>query len=244
MKRPGLVDPATAALVDRQMRNWELARSQRPVRPVGRRREVEDFVCVSRMVGVRDDIPKLLGRRLGWPVFDGQILAAMAGDDRRRRQIYESMDERDVGWWEDVLNPLIRDGFNRNDYFHKLCSTVLSLARQGSGVFVGRGLDRVLPSAIGFRVQLVAPLAQRVAWFAGDHELEAATARREIARVESERATFLRHHFGVEPADPLRFDLTLRVDRVAVEPAVETLLGARRFFAGAKPAAAATGTRG
>lgn len=229
----GLIDPATSALVDRQMRNWELARSQRHSTPAPRRQEVEPFVCVSRLVGVGDRIANLLGERLGWPVFDKQILKAMAGDDRRRRRVYASMDERDVGWWEEVLNPLIRDGLTRNDYFHRLCKTVLSLARQSSGVFVGRGLDRVLPAELGLRVQLIAPLDYRAECFGERHGLDRAAARREIERIEAARSTFLRQHFGVGALDPLRFDLTLRADRLAPERAVDLIVRARELLGGA-----------
>ncbi len=223
----GLVDPATSALVDRQMRNWELARSQRPATPAKQRRQVEPFICVSRMVGVGDAIANQLAKRLGWPVFDKQILTAMAGDDRRLRQVYASMDERDVGWWEDVLNPLIRDGLTRNDYFHRLCKTVLSLARQSSGVFVGRGLDRVLPTSMGLRVQLIAPLEYRVAHFAEQHSLEPAAAQHEIQRIEAARSTFMRQHYGVGARDPLRFDMTLNVERLSPERTVDLILSAR-----------------
>ncbi len=226
----GLSDPATAALVDRQMRNWELARSQRRSTPRPERREVEDFVCVSRMAGVGDEISNLLGKRLGWPVFDHELLTAMAGDDARRRQIYASMDEHDVSWWEEVLNPLIREGVTRNDYFHRLCETVLSLARQSPAVFIGRGLDRILPGDLGLRVQLIAPLEERVARWVEAHRTTAARARSEIAKIEEDRNAFIRHHYGVEANDPLRYDLTLKVDRLPAERAVELILQARKSF--------------
>jgi cytidylate kinase len=223
----GFYNSITAALVDRQMRNWELARSQRLSTPAVERPEVEDFICVSRMVGVGDAVSNLLASRLGWPIFDKQILATMAGDDSRRRQVYASMDERDISWWEDVLNPLIRSGERRNDYYPRLCETVLSLARQSPSVFIGRGLDRVLPSRLGFRVQLVAPLEVRVGRYADAHGLDAAAARREIERIETDRSKFIRHHFGVDATDPLRHDLTVNVDRLPVASAVEIILHAR-----------------
>lgn len=226
----GLVDPATAALVERQMRNWELARSQRHASPRPREREVEDFVCVSRMVGVGDEVVRLLGKRLGWPVFDRQILTAMAGDDWHMRRVYASLDERDSGWWREILHPLVLEGVSRNDYFRRLCETTLSLARRSSGVFVGRGLDRVLPADMGLRLQLVASLEERVARYAAAHEIDAASARREIVRIEAERATFLRDHFKVEPTDPARFDLTVSVERLPPERAVDLILDARKHY--------------
>jgi len=228
----GFSDSITAAVADRQMRNWELARSQRQAKPPPERPEVEDFICVSRMVGVGDAISNLLAARLDWPIFDRQILSLMAGDDARRRQIYASMDQRDLGWWEDVLNPLIRGSEARNDYYPRLCRTVLSLARQSSAVFIGRGLDRVLPSGLGFRVQLVAPLELRAERYADAHGVGTDAALEQIGKVEDERSKYMLRHFGVAATDPLRHDLTVNVNRLPVANAVELILGARAIYRG------------
>ncbi|MGB5999581.1 MAG: cytidylate kinase-like family protein, partial [Thermoanaerobaculia bacterium] len=200
-------DPDLSRLVEKQVRNWELARSQRISTPTPEREEVEDFLCVSRMVGVDDrQVAVLIGERLGWPVFDREILEAMAGDDDFRRQIYTSMDQRDLSWWEEALRSLMDRDFVRNDYFHRLCETLLSLSRQGSSVFLGRGADLVLPRNRGFRVRLVAPLTTRTERYAELTGLSPKKARAEIARIEKERAEFLQRHFGIGADDPLRYD--------------------------------------
>ena len=95
-----------ARVVERQMRNWELARSQRLKLPEPKRQEVEDFVCVSRRVATpgAEEVAARLGKKLGWPVFDKEILEAMAGDDFYRQQIYANMDQRDLSWTEDESN--------------------------------------------------------------------------------------------------------------------------------------------
>jgi len=85
-------------MVEKQMRNWELAKAQRLTVPEPRRAEVEDFIAISRSVGAGgNSVAVVLGEALGWPVFDKEILQTMAGDDAIRREIYASMDERDIG---------------------------------------------------------------------------------------------------------------------------------------------------
>lgn len=227
-----LLNPAVSKLVDQQMRNWELARRQRPEGPARARRAVEDFICISRMVGIGDEVATGVGARLAWPVFDKQLLDAMAGDDRLRRQIYDSMDQRDLGWWEEALNPLLRGSpAVRNDYFHRLCETLLSLARQGSAVFVGRGADRLLPADHGLRVRLIAPLRLRVRSHAQAAGCSLEEARRAIVRIENERHGFLRRHFQVDATDPLRHDLVVNLERCSAEQAVELVLAAHRIRA-------------
>jgi len=224
-------NPAISRLVERQMRNWELGREQRRESSVPTRRRVEEFICISRQVGTKgQEIAQALGDRLGWAVFDREILDAMAGDDTVRRQIYESMDERDLTWWEETLRSLMQSEFVRNDYFKRLTETLLSLARQGSCVFLGRGADLLLPSEVGFRVRLVAPAASRIDRVAEIHELTKREAEQWVLRIENERRQFFFRHFGVEAEDPARYDMTMNLARFSGAEAVEILWSARSIY--------------
>jgi cytidylate kinase len=226
--RPHSLSPDVARLVERQMRNWELAREQRLVEAEPRPTEVEDFICVSRQIGTEGaEVAAILGQRLGWPVFDREILEAMAGDDVRRRQVYASMDQREMGWLEETLRALMQSEFVRNDYFKRLSKTLLSLACQGSCVFVGRGADLLLPDELGFRVRLVAPRAFRVETLAAGRALTRKEVRQKIDRIEREREHFFRRHFGISADAPERFDVTINVSRISHAQAAEIILQAR-----------------
>lgn len=220
----------TAKLIDQQLGNWELTRRQRRKtvfhQPV--EAEVEDFISVSRMVGVdAHPIATALGERLGWPVFGRELLDAMAGDDIIRQRIYESMDERDLNWWEESLRAVLDRGFVRNDYFCRLCETVLSLARQSSSIFVGRGSDLILPQQQGLRVRLIASMEHRIENHARLSGLDPVRARQEVEHIDHQRTEFFRHRFRVEAADPVRHDLILNLERWTPEEAVELILKAR-----------------
>ena len=217
-------DRSTSPLVERQMRNWELARSQRYTEAEDRPAEVQEFICVSRMVGVgHRAVTRPLGERLGWPVLDRELLESMAGDDELRQRIYRTMDQRDLGWWETAVRAVMDGEYVRDDYFHRLTETLLSLARQGSCVFVGRGADLVLPRDHGIRVRLVAPRDMRVAAYAESRGLASSQAVAEMDRIESERAAFIKRHFGVAADDPLRHDLVINLEQVTPDRAVELI---------------------
>lgn len=228
-RKPGSTDAAIARMVEKQMRNWELAKAQRLNVPEPHRAEVEDFIAVSRTVGAGGkSVSTLLGSALGWPVFDKEILQAMARDDAIRREIYASMDERDIGWHEETLRALVEPEFVKNDYFHRLTETVLSIARQGHAVFVGRGADLILPRHIGFRARLVAPLEIRVRNYADRYNVSLEQAREDVPRIDRERAEFVRRHFKVELDDPLRCDLAINLSRFSFAQAAELILEARK----------------
>jgi hypothetical protein len=218
-------DPAIFKLVEQQLRNWELAHSQRQSSPTPGEIDVEDFISVSRMVGVDGHlIATALGNQLGWPVFGREILDAMAGDDTIRQRIYRTMDERDLSWWEECLRGVLDTGFTRNDYFRRLCETVLSLARQSPSIFVGRGTDLVLPQDRGFRVRLTASAASRIRNHADSTGQSPERAAEDMEQVEHQRDEFLKHHFGIEAEDPGRHDLVVNLDRWSTAAAVKLIL--------------------
>lgn len=219
-----------AKVVERQMRYWELARAQHhEPRPIAPARQVEEFVSVSRMVGAGGGaLAEELGQRLGWPVFDREILQEMAGDDHVRTRLYEYLDERDLGWIEDTLRWLMGGEFRREEYFPRLSETVLALARQGHAVFLGRGADLMLPRERGLRVYLVAAPEARAQRFSKRMDISVALAMAEIERIQHERSDFLRRHFGKRVTELTRHDIVINTDRFPITETVELVCQALR----------------
>ncbi len=217
----------TSRVVERQMRNWELSRAQRDA-PLSAETGVSSFFTVSRMVAAGGSgLATLLSERTGWPAFDKEILHRMSDDDSLRERIYHSLDERDVGWLEEMLRSLIHSEWPRNDYMHRLTETVLGIARGGSAIFVGRATDLILPRGVGTRVRVVAPVESRVRRYADQHGLSPEESRKAISETEAERARFVERHFGRSADDPCRFDLVINTDRLELRQAVELCLSSR-----------------
>jgi len=224
-------DSTVAKLVEKQMRNWEIARQQRFELEEGQpQAPVAHFVTVSQAVGsTGEQVARQLAERLGWPLFDKEILQHMAGDDQVRTRLYEKMDERDTNWLQHMIRNLLQGEYRKEDYFYRLSEAVLALARQGPAVFVGRGADFVLPQDRGLRVRFLAPHEARVATYAQQNQCDRQTARTEIARAEREREVFFRRCFGKPKADPTRFDLLINLGRMSPDEAIAVILAALRL---------------
>ena len=224
-------DSTVARLVEKQMRNWEIARQQRLELEEGQpRAPVAHFVTVSQAVGsTGEQVARQLAERLGWPLFDKEILQHMAGDDQVRTRLYEKMDERDTNWLQHMIRNLLQGEYRKEDYFYRLSEAVLALARQGPAVFLGRGADFVLPQDRGLRVRFLAPDDSRIATFAQREQCDEETARKEIARVEREREDFFRRCLGKLRADPTRFDLMINLGRMSPPEAIEVILTTLRL---------------
>lgn len=217
-------------VVERQMRNWELARAQHHDPTMAAIDQVADFITIANDVGGGGgEIGTLLGERLGWPVFDRQLVTAMAGDDDLRARLYRNMDERDLGWLEEMFRSIMQEEFRKNDYFHRLTETIFCLARRGSAVFVGRAVDLVLPHSKGLRVKVLVSLESRIRRFAETTGMDEKHAAREVDRIARSRTDFIRQHFHRDINDPARFDLLINIERFSDEQAVGLILGALRL---------------
>ena len=222
-------DRSIAHLVERQMRSWELGRSQSSADVRSREGEVFDFISISHSARLPTaEIASRLGEELGWPVFDRQILQEMAGNDKHREQVYGCMDQRDLSWLEEVLHGFAEDGFGRNDYVHNLVKTVLAIARRCHVIFVGHATDLILPKDRGLRVRVIATRERCAHIHAEVRGITVDQAAKEVAELEHERAQFVRRHFHVDINEPTRHDLIVNLERFSTDGALALILAALR----------------
>ena len=219
-----------SALVERQMRNWEIGRQQAPTVPEPEGEPFKPFVTISRMAGSGGAaVAQGLADKVGWPLFDREVLQYMAGDDAVRQRLYETLDERDIGFIEETVRTFASAEFKRHDYFHRLTETILAIAHQGNAVFLGRGADLILPRHLGVRVRIVALAAARAQRYAKDHDIDTVQAARELERLQQQRAEFVRNHFNVDPDAQDRCDLALNLTSITVDEAVHLIAEVMRL---------------
>jgi cytidylate kinase len=96
---------------------------------------------------------------------------------------------------------------------------VLTLARHGRGVIVGRGAHFLLDPKTTLRVRVIAPLEVRVARIAARDGLRDDEARAKILRIDGERVAFNRQHYGADIADPAHYDLVVNAGTLGLEGA-------------------------
>jgi len=186
------------------------------------------YLLISREKGAGGSaVGQLAGKRLGWRVFDKEIVDAIAQKARVRRELIESLDERDRATIQDAVARLLHpEPIETAGYLAHLREILLTLGHQGDVVIVGRGADYVLPSQFGLRVRMIAPVEVRVRRIAGDEDLSLKAARVEVERSDRERRTFARRHFHQDLRDPLSQDLTINTAELTVEAATEVVMAA------------------
>jgi cytidylate kinase len=186
------------------------------------------YLTVSREKGAGGNaMARLVGARLGWQVFDNEIVDEIAQKAHVRRQLIESLDEHDRKMIESIISQMLRSkDIGPSAYLGYLKQVVLTLGHQGDVVIVGHGARFILPSQFGLGVRVVAPIETRMQRIADKAHLSLEAARAEIKKADHERANLARHQFGHDVADPLSHDLLINTGALSLEAAAEVVITA------------------
>ena len=195
------------------------------------------YLLISREKGAGGSaVGQLAGKRLGWQVFDKEIVDAIAEKAKVRRELIESVDERDRATIQDAIGQWLHpQPIGTSGYLAHLREILLTLGHQGDVVIVGRGAQYVLPSRFGLRVRMVAPVEVRVRRIASRENLSLKAAQVVVESSDRERAKLASRQFGQNAGDPLNQDVTINTAELTVETATEVVVTALRQKLEVKP---------
>jgi cytidylate kinase len=172
-----------------------------------------------------------VGARLGWPVYDHELLERIAQEMGLRVRLVESLDERRQSWLLESMQALSSGKVvSEASYVHHLAQTLMSLAAHGKCLIVGRGAVQVLPPETTLRVRLIGQLKDRIAAFAARFGLSAQEAARKVEETDRERVGFIKRHFQKDPTDLVQYDLILNTSRWSVPECTDLVVQAVRHL--------------
>jgi hypothetical protein len=103
-------------------------------------------IAVNRQAGSRGaDIARLAGARLGWPVYDHELLERIAAEKGLHARLVEQLDERRLSWVEGIIVAYASAGGREGAYLQALLQLFGSLGKMGHCIIVGRGAAHALP---------------------------------------------------------------------------------------------------
>jgi cytidylate kinase len=172
-------------------------------------------IAISRETGTPgSEVAREVGARLGWPVYDHELLEAVSKQmDVPLREV-ESIDERGRGWLLETIEGFaLGSRISEGRYVHLLVSIMRTLSARGHCVIVGRGAALILPAESTLRVRLVGELEDRIAAESQRLHLGHDEAARRLQQLGKERNRFIRSHFHENPATTSNYDLVLNTSR-------------------------------
>lgn len=229
-------------LIAKQVSLWEIRQrlataDQRPGRKQIAGICYGPYLLISRQRGSGGDkVAQAAGDRLGWHVFDRQIVDAVASRAHVRQQLILSLDERARTAFEDTFRSAFEpDDIGSENYVLYLKQVMLALGHQGDVVLVGRGAQYMLPVECGLRVRVVAPAEWRARQIAARLNLPIEEARKEIQVSDANRDTFARQYFHHDARDPLNYDLVINTAEVGIEGGADLVMLALDRKLGVRP---------
>jgi cytidylate kinase len=190
--------------------------------------EAKFTIAISRETGTYGAaIAREIGDRLGWPVYDRELLQRIADDIGIHRTLLESVDERQENWLSECLTSLFSGReVDHTVYFRRLVEALLSLAKHGDCVIVGRGATNILPLATTLRVRIVAPMEYRIRSVQREDRISYDEAAAQVETKDRERNRFVASHFQIDPVDPANYDLVLNTERLSTTECADLILEA------------------
>ncbi|HET6277360.1 MAG TPA: cytidylate kinase-like family protein [Candidatus Polarisedimenticolia bacterium] len=233
---PGFLDH----LIDRHIALLEIRRKLGEESRAGGRSGLSSkqgpWLTISKELGSGgEEIGRLVAERLGWHLFDREILEAIARTTRTRERLLSRLDERAVSRLDEFFANVLMPGVPSQEAFlNEMMQVIWMLGRDGHAVLLGRGANWILDASYGLRVRLTSPVEERVDRVARQGGTSHLDAQKQVHRDDTRRAGFIRQVYDRDIADPLGYDLTLNTAALGTDACERIIVAALRDKLGIK----------
>jgi cytidylate kinase len=207
--------------------------------PGRREPEAKTFftIALEREAGTPGtSVARAVGERLGWSVYDQELVKRIAQDLHVRPALLETVDEHNQSWLLEIVEAFgSRPGVTETGYVYHLVQTLAALASHGECVLVGRGAAVILPRPTTLRIRLVGDRADRIEMVSRRLSLTPAEAARWVDETEQARLRFVQEHFRRDLRDPGNYDLVLNSSRWSVAECADFIVDSLRRLQGQAP---------
>ena len=210
-------------IVEEQVRKWQLSSgSQKPVKPK------ITVITVSREPGSGGNlVAQEVAAKLGLDLFHQEVIHAMAESAKVSARFVKTLDEKAMNVLDEWIAALVDDRHLWPDqYLQHLMRVIGIIGAHGSAVMIGRGANFIVPPEKRMRVRIVAPRDYRIKRVAATFKVSPKIAKRRVVRTESDRRAFIRKYFNADIDDPANYDLLINTGTIAIDAAVDAIIGA------------------
>lgn len=184
-------------------------------------------ICISREAGAGGGtIGRLVAARLGWKVFDQEIIDAIAKGMGITADEVKILDELSPSIAQDWILPLREEYYAPQEaYLDHLAKLIDAAGKAGGAVIIGRGANFHLPRSETLSVRIVAPLRFRAEHLAEVLHVTPRTGRRAAVDLDRRREKFVRVMYAADARDVHNYDFVL--DSQSLGPVLAAELIAR-----------------
>lgn len=208
-------------LVEKQLRLWQArcraANEKADTGPDFR------FLTVANDEGsMGSEVILELSRRLGWHVFDEEIIHYIAQNGHVSEKLVRQLDQKSQGGIQETIERFLKtietDSFGGDEYHEGLLTALMCLAKHGAAILVGRGANFALCNEKhGLKVRLTASPEVRIQRLAGLWKVTEDEARHRMEMNDGEKRKFIRHYYYRDYDDMRFYDVMFNTDRASAD---------------------------
>lgn len=217
-------------IINEQLRRSEISRRISEARLGGRPLPVDRprVITVSRQIGCNGrPVAETVANRLHWSLWDRELVDAIAEHCELRTRVIEQFDERTVSEIETLARTLLGEKELGGFYYgRELARVVLSIARRGNAVILGRGANMLLPKAL--HVRLEGSEEFRISNTMAAEGLTRQKAVERVRQADRERRAFSQKVFNKDIEDHRHYDLTIQMDGFSIGDAADMIVTAAK----------------
>ncbi len=188
---------------------------------------IKPAITISRLEGagghtVASSLVEYMQARLPthgiWTIFDRNLVEKVLEDHNLHKRVADFMKEDHKGMIMDAVEEWL--GFHPSTWtlVEKINATILSLAKMGNVILVGRGgsiVTRELQNV--FCVRLVGSLEKRIEQIRKVYNLDQKAAQNYIKKEDEGSRRYVKDNFDKDINDPLLYHVTINTDIVDYE---------------------------
>ncbi len=187
-------------------------------------------IAVSREAGARGGtIARRVGRKLGWQVYDQELLEYMAQEATLSQGVLDAPPATPADWVEARLQQLIHEkALSEHPTIVNMARVILALGAQGQVVLLGRGAGCILPRETTLSVRVIAPLRERIAYMGQWLRLTVEEAAERVRLRDERRREFVANNFHRDPSEVHQYDVILNSSLLGEDICAELIAQATR----------------
>lgn len=220
-------------MIEQQIQFW--MRKESPGKEILSSKKKLPVITISREFGAKGAaFAAELGTRLGFKVWDKDLLALISENIGSKKEFIKSLDESRRSLLEDTIFGFINHRETNLSYLIFLVKAVRALEKFGNNIIVGRGANYICQNQNSFHIRVVCPFKTRVRNYARDHQIPRNEASDIIMKKDAERESFTKYNFNRDISNASDYDLTINSETYTMDEMAEIVMCAYELKTGFK----------
>lgn len=218
-------------IIEEQILEWKHRHSITSSRAP--KKHIYPVITISREFGAKGAVfAAHLAKKIGYKVWDKDLLKAITDEVGSGLKTVESVDERIKQTIEDTVTGFFHNIPTNVSYLRSLIRVVNTIEDFGNSIIVGRGANYICKNPKALHVRIVSPLKFRLEDYARRENISITEAKRFIEAKDSERTEFIKQNFHRDMSESSGYDMVINAKSFTLDEMANIVIEAYENKAG------------